>query len=84
MIAFTTDAQMIAFGQDQASIRLFDPHLGAMAGVNQELLPQIVDITACIGPGIGALIGTQAGLNRACAALQSLRFVVDQVPLAHP
>ena len=78
------DAQMIAFGQDQASIRLFDPHLGAMAGVNQKLLPQIVDITACIGPGIGALIGTEAGLNRACAALQSLRFVVDQVPLAHP
>ena len=28
------DAQMIAFGQDQAAIRLFDPHLGAMAGVN--------------------------------------------------
>jgi hypothetical protein len=28
---------MAAFGKDQASIGLFDPQPGAMAGVNQEL-----------------------------------------------
>jgi hypothetical protein len=75
---------MAALRKDQASIGLFDPQPGAMAGVNQELQLKMFNRIRTIGIGPSALFGPKLCLNSARTAAKSLCFVVDQVPLTHP
>ena len=75
---------MLLLSEDQTSIGLFDPHPGAMAGVNQELELKMFKGIRSIGIGTSALIGPKECLNRAGTSEKCLCFVVDQVPLTHP
>ena len=76
--------QMLSLRKDQASIGLFNPQPGAMAGVNQELQLKMFNRIRTIGIGLSALIGPKRCLNFARTAAKCLCFVVDQVPLTHP